>query len=420
MSCAEFPEKLQFLFAPYRYKVAWGGRGAAKSWAFARALLILGTQRPLFVLCVRELQNSIADSVHKLLSEQIELMGLAKFYVVEKARIYGANGTEFGFAGLRHNVHAIKSAEAVDVCWVEEAQTVSHSSWKTLIPTIRKDGSEIWVSFNPELERDDTYQRFVLHPPPGAMVVKLTFRDNPWFPAVLKAEAEHLRTTDPDAYNHVWEGCCLSMVAGAIYESELRAVDKEQRITRVLYDSTRPVDTFWDLGWADNTSIWFAQASAFEFKLIDFLQDNRQPLSHYQRELQKRPYVYGTHYLPHDGRAKQLGTGKSVEELMRAAGMNVRIVPRLSIADGINAARTIFPQCYFDAEKCADGLQALRHYRYGEIAKLGTPTREPLHDEHSHAADAFRQFAVSIKPPKPEERKPPPRTSHYSQYAPFG
>ena len=398
---AEFPEKLQFLFRPHRYKVAYGGRGAAKSWNFARALLTEGMNRKLHILCARETMKSIQDSVHKLLCDQISALGLAFFYHVEKARIYGDNGTDFVFSGLRHNVEHIKSAEAIDICWVEEAQTTSKHSWDVLVPTIRKDGSEIWVSYNPDLETDATHQMFVVkEPPPGAVVVKMTYRDNPWFPEVLKTEMEFSRANDPDGYNHIWEGACINIHAGAVYAAELRAMDAEGRVTKVPYDRTRPVHTFWDLGWADFTAVWFAQAFPFEYRFIDYMDGSQFNLKHYLEQMQRKGYVYGTDYLPHDARAKHLGTGRSVEELMREAGRRVQIVPQLSIADGINAARTIFPQSFFDAEKCADGLQYLRRYRYGEIKTLGVPTREPLHDDASHAADAFRMAAVALKTPK--------------------
>src|SRR6185312_16011620 len=126
---ALFPKKLKFLFEPHRYKVPYGGRGGAKSWGIARALLILGAQKPLRVLCTREIQKSIADSVHKLLDDQIQALGLGGFYTVTKTGIVGRNGTEFLFAGLRHNISNIKSFEAVDIVWVEEAQSVSKQSW---------------------------------------------------------------------------------------------------------------------------------------------------------------------------------------------------------------------------------------------------------------------------------------------------
>jgi phage terminase large subunit len=396
---AEFPEKLEFLFEPHRYKVAYGGRGAAKSWGFARALLIQAAQRPLRVLCARELQRSIADSVHKLLSDQIRDLGLQDVYRIEQARIVGANGSEFIFAGLKHNVTSIKSLEACDIVWVEEAQSVSKASWDVLIPTIRKEGSEVWASFNPDLEQDETYRRFVITPPPGAVVCKINYPDNPWFPEVLRKEMEHCRTTDPDAYQHVWLGCCISVLEGAIYANELRAADRDGRVTRVPYDPQFPVSTYWDIGYGDRTAIWFVQSVAFEHRIIDYLDGSGQGLQYYLQLLQSRGYVYGTHWLPWDARPKQFGSGKSVEELMRQAGFTVEVMPRLSVADGITATRTVFPKCWFDQQKCADGLQALRHYRYGRIEATGAPTREPLHDEYSHGADAFRTFGVSSRPP---------------------
>lgn len=404
---AEFPAILQPLFAPARYKITYGGRGGAKSWSIARALLILGAQKKLRILCARETMRSISESVHHLLETQIDALGLHSRYTVEKATIRGTNGTEIIFAGLRLNVANIKSTEDVDIVWVEEAQAVSKHSWETLIPTIRKAGSEIWASFNPELETDDTFRRFVLNPPPGAVVIKLNWRDNPWFPDVLRAEMEHLRATDPDAYDHVWEGNCIRNVEGAVYAKELRALDQSGRICRVPYDASKPVHTFWDLGYGDSTAIWCAQVVGFEYRLIDYIESNRQSLADYLRDLQTRPYVWGTDYLPHDARAGQLGTGRSIEDMMRAAGRKVQIVPKLSVADGINAARTIFPQCWFDGDKCADGLQALRHYRYGIVQTLGSPTREPLHDWASHGSDAFRYFAVGIK--APQRTAPPPQ-----------
>jgi phage terminase large subunit len=203
---AEFPEKLEFLFRPARYKVAHGGRGGAKSWGYARALLILAAQRRIRVLCARELQASIQDSVHKLLSDQIEALGLQSLYEIQQATIRSANGSEFIFSGIRSNVTKIKSMEGIDICWVEEAEKVSEGSWQVLIPTIRKPGSEIWVSFNPHEPSDPTYQRFVVHPPPGAIVVPIGWRDNPWLPDELRREKDYLYSVDPDAAEHVWGG----------------------------------------------------------------------------------------------------------------------------------------------------------------------------------------------------------------------
>jgi phage terminase large subunit len=404
------PEALEFLFEPHRYKIAYGGRYGVKSWSFSRALLLIcvspsllwpkRTQGPR-ILCARETQKSIAESVHKLLSDQIIELGLEKYYEVQNTSIsVPRNGAEFIFAGIRQNVTNIKSYEACDICWVEEAQTVSKNSWNVLVPTIRKEGSEIWVSFNPELETDETYQRFVVSPPTDSKVVHTTWRDNPWLSQVMRQEMDDLKRRDPSAFDNVYEGMCKQAVEGAIYRAELTAMEAERRLDRVPYDPTRPVDTFWDLGYGDNTSIWFAQSFPFEFRIIDHVSASLQSLSYYVKELKDRPYIYGRHVLPHDGAAHELGTGKSIEEQLRVhfPGQGKVVCARkLSIVDGIAAARAIFPKCFFDREKCADGIQSLRHYRYEEDEKLGTLKREPLHDWASHSADAFRTLAVSIK-----------------------
>lgn len=390
-----FPKKLAFLFDPMRYKILYGGRGGAKSWGVARALLTQGASRPLRILCAREFQNSITESVHHLLHTQIDEMGLGPFYDVQNASITGRNGTEIVFVGLRNNVSRIKSFEGIDIVWVEEAQSVSKTSWQTLIPTLRKAGSEIWATFNPELATDETYMRFVVNPPTDSIVVKMGWQDNPWFPEVLRKEKDELKERDPDAYQNIWEGNCRSALEGAIYAAELRKATEEGRIRAVPYDALKQVHTFWDLGWADNTSIWFAQAVGSELRLIDYYSNNQMPLQHYVTVMQNRGYVYGTDYLPHDARAKTLATGRSVEEIMLGMGRKVQITPNLSLFDGINAARTIFNRCYFDENKCSEGLQSLRHYRYDVDPDSKQLSGRPLHDWSSHAADAFRYFAVS-------------------------
>jgi phage terminase large subunit len=404
----EFPEKLDFLFEPHRYKVAYGGRYGVKSWSFARALLLIGLQPGLLwpgrtdgprILCARETQKSITESVHHLLGDQIANMGLGERYKIQQTSISAANGAEFIFAGIRQNINNLKSYEGCDICWVEEAVTVSKNSWRVLIPTIRKEGSEIWISFNPELESDETYQHFVVKPPASAKVVHTTWQDNPWLSKVIIEEMRDLRERDEAAFDHVYGGLCKQTVDGAIYRVEIAAAEKEGRLTRVPYDSTQPVHTFWDLGFGDNTSIWFAQSMPFEFRIIDHLSGSLKGLDYYKKALQERPYVYGTHWLPHDGAAHELGTGRTIQEqLGDTFGKDrVKCTKRLSLVDGIAAVRAIFGKCYFDREKCADGIQSLRHYRYDRDENLGTFKREPLHDWASHDADGFRTLALAIK-----------------------
>jgi len=392
--------------------VYWGGRGAAKSWNFARALLIRGAMKPQRVICAREFQNSIADSVHQLLSDQVEALGLGGFYRILKTEIVGANGSTFSFEGLRRNIASLKSFEGADVCWVEEATDVSKASWDILIPTIRKAGSEIWVSFNPELDTDETYRRFVKTPPPNSVVKKVTWADNPWFPIVLRDEMEHLKVNDFDSYLTVWEGHCRQTLDGAIYANEIRAATSANRITSVPWEPKKPVHTFWDLGKADMTAIWFGQVVGFEFRLIDYYQAHGQNLGHYVKTLREKPYAYGDMWLPHDAKHDLLASELTIEQQMKAHGFQVKISPKLTRAAGIEAARTVFPKCWFDSEKTADGLQCLRHYRYERKDDGMTFTKEPLHDWSSHGADAFRYMAVSLSEDKPPVKlwTPPPAT----------
>ena len=408
---AQFPAKLQPLFEPHPYKVLYGGRDGAKSWGVARALLILGTQKPLRILCARETMDSIRESVHQLLSDQIVNLGLEKFYNALQSEVRGANGTEFVFAGLRkQTVSSIKSYEAIDICWVEEASVVSRRSLTILLPTIRKPGSEIWFTLNPDLETDAVYQDFVLSPPKNTFLCRMSFRDNHWLSDESKQKIERLKDKDLDAYQHVYEGTTRSTVEGAIYKQEILSAEKDGRIREVPYDATQPVDTFWDLGFADRVSIWAAQRTPFEVKVLRYFESDHQAIDYYLREMQTWGYVFGTCYLPWDGGTRSLGTGKSIEELMRAKGFAVRVNRQLNVADGINATRTIFPQLYFDAKLCADGLMYLRRYQWGPPTALGVPRSQPLHDDASHPADALRTLAVGIKEPA-RPYTPPDETS---------
>jgi phage terminase large subunit len=402
---AEFPVKLEGLFKKSRYKVLYGGRGGAKSWGIARALLIKGAKDPIRILCAREFQTSIKDSVHKLLCDQIESLGLLSFYEITQTSIRGRNGTEFSFVGLKNNVSNIKSYEGVDICWVEEAQTTSRLSWNILIPTIRKEGSEIWISFNPELETDETYQRFVANPPQDSITMKVNWYDNPWFPETLRQEKDALKARDEEAYNQVWEGLCRQTVDGAIFAREMQQAEKDGRICRVPYDATKPVHAVFDLGWSDSTAIWFLQFVGMETRLIRYIEDSQKTISYYLATMQTYGYVYDKIWLPHDAENKTLAAaGRSIDDIVRAAGYKTEIMPRVPILDSINAARTIFPNCYFDREHTADGLACLRHYRYEVDPETGQFSRNPLHDHYSHGADAFRYIALMIKEP-PKRKK---------------
>ena len=396
MSAVEFPAKLQFLFRPSRYKVAYGGRGSAKSWSFARALLVLGASKPMRVLCTREVQKSIKDSVHKLLSDQVDGLGLSKFYEVLNTEIRGKNGTEFLFAGLQdHTVDSIKSYEGVDVVWVEEAHSVSKKSWDILIPTIRKPDSEIWVSFNPSLDTDETYQRFVVNPPPNAIVERVNYSDNPWFPDVLELERRHAKETKSKSdYENIWEGKCKAAIDGAIYADQINDATERGRITRVPYDPALKVHVVWDLGWNDSMFLILVQRLASEIRVIEAIQNDHKTLDWYSADLRERKYNWGTCFLPHDGEHGDFKTGKSAKQILEGLGWSCEIVENIPVERGIDVARMVFPRVYFDQVGAKPLIESLKRYRRHIPTTTGEPA-SPVHDAASHGADCFRYLALS-------------------------
>lgn len=389
----KFPQKLEFLFSPYRYKVAHGGRGSAKSWSFARALLIQGASKTLRILCTREVQKSIKDSVHKLLSDQIQALGLGQFYQVLETEIRGLNGTEITFAGLAsHTVESIKSYEGVDIVWVEEAQTVEKRSWDILTPTIRKPSSEIWVTFNPALDTDETWVRFVENSPPDSHVVQINYSDNPWFPDVLEQERLHCKQSAPDDYDNIWEGKCRSAVVGAIYAREIALAVTDERIRPVPYDPRLKVHAIWDLGWNDAMAITLVQKGMAELRVIGYIEDSHRTLDSYAAELNKLNYNWGYDWLPHDGSTADYKTGKSAKEILRSFGRKVKDIPQIGVEPGIKAARLALARTYFDKVRAARLVECLKRYRRN-VPKSGEPG-SPVHDEYSHGADSYRYVGV--------------------------
>lgn len=394
-----FPEKLGFLLnKKARYKGARGGRGSAKSWSFARALLILGSTQKFRMLCTREVQKSIKQSVHKLLKDQIEALGLNKFYQVLENEIRGLNGTEFSFSGLSdQTVDSIKSFEGCDIVWVEEAQSVSKRSWSVLIPTIRKEASEIWLSFNPELETDETYDRFITNQPEDAIIVEMNYTDNPWFPDVLEKERLHAKATLPAAeYANIWEGKCMPAVTGAIYYNEVASAEEGQRICNVPYDPLLKVHVVFDLGWNDAMAISLVQRHASELRVIEYIEDSHKTLDSYSAMLKDKRMNWGKCWLPHDGRHKDFKSGKSAEEIMTALGWRVQITPSMSVEDGIRLTRMTFGRIYFDKTKTARLVQCAKRYRRSINQQTNEPGG-PMHDEWSHGADNLRYLAINAE-----------------------
>lgn len=413
---AKFPRKFRaLLHSTARYKVFYGGRNGAKSWQFARALLARGLGGDLRVLCTREVQSSLKESVKQLLADQINLLGLGAFYRVLEAEIRGPGETRFIFKGLS-DPEALKSAEGVDVVWIEEARVVKKASWQKLDHTIRKPGAEIWISFNPELETDFLYGLFVKGPPPpDSIVQKVSYRDNPWLDERIKVQIEHLKATNFDDYLWIYEGTCRAALEGAVYAKELRQAVLDGRITYVPVEKARPVYTFWDLGRGDLTAIWFVQIVGFQYRVVGYYHNNGFLFDHYlaylETQKEERGWFYGTLWLPHDADHKLLGAARTIRQQAEDVGHKVKIIPHLgagAVAEGINAARTVFPQCWFDEEHTADGLNCLRAYTYGVDDKTGARTRVPLHNWASHGADAWRGMGVALRD-EPVKIKPKPK-----------
>lgn len=389
----QFPEKMGFLLTEqHRFKVAYGGRDGAKSWSFARALLALGAERPLRIGCFREVQRSIKDSIHKLLDLQITEMGLGSCYDVLQHEIRGKNGTEFLFSGLSTQTReSIKSFEGLDIAFVEEAQSVSKRSWEILEPTIRKPNSEIWAGFNPDLDTDDTYQRFVVHPPAEAKVVNINWTDNPWRSTVLDAARVRMQAESPDDYAHIYGGLCRPAVEGAIYYKEVSQLRAQNRLCRVPYDPMLKVHVVVDLGFNDFMSLLLVQRLASEIRVIRYIEDRQRYIPSYHQELVDLKLNYGTLYLPHDGRAKHV-TGSSAEEQFTQLGWAVEIVEDVGIEQGIRKAREVFPRVVIDRGDAAELLNRLGRYRRRVNSEGQAST--PMHDDESHGADGFRYLAI--------------------------
>jgi phage terminase large subunit len=370
----------------------------------------MGMEKPMRIVCAREIQKSIKDSVHTLLADIIRQHGLSEFYEIQEAVIKGKNGTEFKFRGLKHNTTDLKSLEGADVLWIEEAENVSHGSWEIVIPTIRKEGSEIWVSMNVKHTTDPTYARFIAKPDPDVIAVKISWRDNPFFPDVLRKEKDKLQREDPEAYYHIWEGEPDTRRSGAIYAKQINKAREEKRICRVPYDPACEVFTAWDLGFGDSTAIFWLQFVGRELRWLESYSNSGEQLGHYAQIVKAKPYNYARngHYLPHDGGHGNI-RGDSVSKQLMALGLQNIVLPRENdINVGIEQLRKTLQFSVFDAEGCKDGLHALENYAYEWDDDLQRFKNKPRHDWTSHYADAaryaaqaastFKSVAVAMKP----------------------
>lgn len=381
-----------------RYRCLYGGRDGAKSHSIARVLLARGRVKQERILCAREVQKSIADSVHQLLSDLIVKLDMADFYEVQRNYIHGRNGTKFVFHGLSSETRdSLKSQEGTTICWVEEAHSITKHSLDILEPTIRVPNSEIWSSFNPSMDTDEIYKRMVINPPPDALVAQVGWYDNPWRSQVLDAARERMRETAPDDYEHIYGGKCRPAAEGAIYYNEVSALRQSNRLCDVPYDPMLKVHVIADLGFNDFMSLLLVQRLASEIRVIRYIEDRFRHIPSYSQELRDLKLNFGTVYLPHDAKARTVTSasnphGASAKEQFEKLGWNVELVPNLDIEQGIRKTREVFPRVYVDKTNAGDLLSRLGRYRRRVNSEGQAST--PVHDDESHGADGFRYLAI--------------------------
>lgn len=366
-------------------------------------------------MCIREVQDTLQDSVHQLIVDKINHYGLGGFTITDRA-ITHKNGSYIIFKGMQHyNATNIKSLEGFDIAWVEEAQSFSQVSFDMLYPTIRKPMSELWFSWNPHKAADPVDKFFRSGPPdPDVVSVEANWKDNPWFDedgGVMRKDMERDFRNDPDKAEHIWNGAYHVITEGAYYARLMLQAQKENRIAAVPHNPSLPVYTSWDLGVGDDTSIWFAQRSGGWIHVIDHHTANGQDAAYYVDVLRRRPYTYARHFLPHDAENREWTNGKSRLATLKNLGLeNCKIVPKMPVDDGINAVRLLLPLCRFDAEKCKVGIESLRSYQRAKNKKTNVFKDVPDHDETSHDADAFRYLACGLEP----DAAVPPDIPRYS------
>lgn len=393
------------LLLPARYKGVHGGRGSGKSHFFAGLMVETALANPGFrAVCIREVQKSLKDSAKRLIEDKIAEHGLGSMFGVLESQINTPGGGVIVFQGMQdHTSESIKSLEGFDVAWAEEAQSLSQRSLTLLRPTLRKDGSELWFSWNPT-RRGDPVDALLRgdKTPTGAVVVQANWRDNPWFPAVLEQERQDDGRDRPEMYPHIWEGDYARVLEGAYYAADLIKARQEGRIGRVSADPLMTLRAFWDIGVRDATAIWIAQFIGREIRVLDYYEAVGQPLGAHLAWLRSRGYGAAICVLPHDGAAVDPATAQRFEDHIRAAGFTTEVVKnqgRGAAMRRVEAARRLFPRIWFHETTTEDGREALGayHEKRDTARNIGLG---PEHDWSSHGADAFGLMCVAYEEPE--------------------
>jgi len=376
---------------------------SGKSFNASLMAAVWGYAEPLRILCVREFQASIKQSMHAEIKAAIEAHPwLEAHYDVGVDYIRGSNGTEFIFRGLRRNEQSIKSLAKIDLTIVEEAEDIPEGSWLALEATVfRQPKSEIWALWNPKTERSPVDRRFRQDNPPGLFSAEINWRDNPYFPDGLKALREQQeKTLDKAVYDHVWEGAYLRALKGAYYADLLDVARKENRIGFYNKHGMNKVYAVWDIGStsssADATAMWIVQYVGEEIRWLDYYEAVGQPFEAHVNWLRENNYADATCVLPHDGVKHDNVYSVTPEKFLREAGFATYVVPNQgkgAAVQRIYALRSMFPQCRFNEDATVAGREALSwyHEKWDDKREIGLG---PDHDWASHCADAAGLVAV--------------------------
>jgi phage terminase large subunit len=400
---------------------AHGGRGSGKTRNFAKMTAIRcyawdQAHREGIILCGRQFMNSLADSSLEEIKAAIrsEPWLLPHFDIGEKYIRTASGRISYVFSGLDRNIDSVKSKSRILLCWVDEAEPVTDTAWTTLIPTLREDDSELWVTWNPKSKRSATHKRFREAMDPRYKITQINWRDNPRFPAILERQRERDLRERPDQYEHIWEGDFVSVVEGAYYAPYLIAAKQQGRIARVTFDPLMRVKIFCDLGGtgarADAFTMWPAQFIAREIRTRDYYEAQGQPLATHIQWLHSKGYKpdRADIVLPHDGETNDRVHDVSFESAFRDAGYDVTVVPNQGKGAAkmrIEAGRRHFGAIWFDEETTEPGRDALGWYhekRSDDDRDIGLG---PEHDWSSHGADGFGLMCICYEAPEaPEQR----------------
>lgn len=413
----EMPEKLVPVFdGAADVRGAWGGRGSGKTRTFAkmtavRALMWSKAGREGIILCGRVFMNSLADSSLEEIKAAIrETDWLLPYFDIGEKYISTADGrVSYSFTGLDRNIDSVKSKARILLCWVDEAEGVGEEAWTKLIPTLREEDSELWVTWNPEREDSPTNKRFRS----GAggdrvKIIPLNWRDNPWFPDILDRVRLRDKEERPHLYDHIWEGDFIRVVEGAYFAPHLTKAREDGRIAMVAEDPNLIVRLFADIGGtgakADNFVFWAAQFVGTEIRWVNHYEQQGQPVSAHLNWMRSQGYSPDRCkiWLPHDGDTQDKVFDTSYRKALEAADYQVEIVPNQgkgAAMQRVEKARQLFSRMRFDENKCAAGLKALGWYHEKRDADRGIGLG-PNHDWSSHSADAFGTGCVAYEEPR--------------------